>query len=661
MDEEERVLNQAKQFLSKTIKQYQDLEKSMQNKVNEINGDTKPKKNIFSKIFDAVTSPIKKNIEIIQKIISLPVIIGSTIIGNTVIKGVGDILSEEGSKVTNEPLEEKKEKNENSSIPPLSGVLSYNPNVYSEEVLMLQKRLNEIYAGVSGYKKIKEDGYFGPETLEAVNRYKEEYGLWNFGEYEGKVGETTWNHLFKNEKVPYTPPVVRSNDNITVSTYKIPISFEEAVKNEYNAKSKNPITGKDEYACVKSQDGKWVRATEAEIRYYMDPNNFVNDPVNKYQFLVLGNVGGFEITPQNREEIINRLNDLLKGRGVLDGMGEAFVKASEETGIALPYLVAHCALETGWGTSDLAKGLDKNGNYTGYYNMFGICAYDSDPVANAINKAKSENWNSVEKAIIGGAQWIKENYISNPEKNTLYKMRWQPVSPLGNQYATDIAWAINQCSTIKEVYELFPEAELIFDIPEYAFSETPKVSNNSGVSINSGNKDVDRMLSIATEQWGYREKGENLTPYGEWYGMNGQPWCVMFISWCADQAGILGTVVPKEAHAFYMKQGYIKDGRYRERESGYIPRAGDTIIFSKGVTGTDPVSRENKEYYHGAIVVGYDPETETVYTIEGNKGDEVRYCAYNLRFVEIDGYGINGGTTNGFIPENIYSYKASTY
>jgi cell wall-associated NlpC family hydrolase/uncharacterized membrane-anchored protein YhcB (DUF1043 family) len=196
LDEEERVLNQAKQFLSKTIKQYQDLEKSMQNKVNEINGDTKPKKNIFSKIFDAVTSPIKKNIEIIQKIISLPVIIGSTIIGNTVIKGVGDILSEEGSKVTNEPLEEKKEKNENSSIPPLSGVLSYNPNVYSEEVLMMQKRLNEIYAGVSGYKKIKEDGYFGPETLEAVNRYKEEYGLWNFGEYEGKVGETTWNHMF---------------------------------------------------------------------------------------------------------------------------------------------------------------------------------------------------------------------------------------------------------------------------------------------------------------------------------------------------------------------------------------------------------------------------------------------------------------------------------
>ncbi len=489
LDEEEKIIDQVRQFLSKTIKQYQDLEKSMQSKVNELNGETKIKNNIFARILDAATSSIKKNIEIILKIMSLP-IIGNPIIVNTVIKGVRDILSEKENEVANKSVEEVKEKPKNSSVPPLSGILSYNPNVYSEEVLMLQKRLNELYAGVSGYKKIKEDGYFGLETLAAVNRYKEEYGLWNFGEYEGKVGETTWNHLFKNEKVPYTAPVVRTNENITVSTYKIPISFEDAVKNEYNAKWYNREKGEDEFACVKKQGKDWVRATEAEIRYYMDPNNFVNDPVNKYQFLVLGNVGGFEITPQNREEIINRLNDLLKGRGVLDGKGEAFVKASEETGVSLPYLVAHCALETGWGTSKLANGLNKDGKYTGYYNMFGIGAYDSDPVTNGINKAKSEGWNSVEKAIIGGAHWIKENYISNPEKNTLYKMRWQPVSPLGNQYATDIAWAQKQCSTIKEVYELFPEAELIFDIPEYAFYKTEfEVVGNNGNTIGNTKKE----------------------------------------------------------------------------------------------------------------------------------------------------------------------------
>ena len=40
-------------------------------------------------------------------------------------------------------------------VPPLSGILSYNPNVYSEEVLMMQRRLNEIFDGVKGYKKNK--------------------------------------------------------------------------------------------------------------------------------------------------------------------------------------------------------------------------------------------------------------------------------------------------------------------------------------------------------------------------------------------------------------------------------------------------------------------------------------------------------------------------
>jgi peptidoglycan hydrolase-like protein with peptidoglycan-binding domain len=113
----------------------------------------------------------------------MPLIIGKSIIGNTVLKKIRDVLSKDGYKATNKPIEVEKEKPDSNLIPPLSGILSYSPNVYSEEVLMLQKRLNEIYAGVSGYEKLKEDGYFGSKTLEAVNMYKEEHGLWNFGEY----------------------------------------------------------------------------------------------------------------------------------------------------------------------------------------------------------------------------------------------------------------------------------------------------------------------------------------------------------------------------------------------------------------------------------------------------------------------------------------------
>ena len=39
------------------------------------------------------------------------------------------------------------------------------------------------------------DGYFGQKTLNAVNAYKDAKGLWNFGQYKGIVGVTTWESL----------------------------------------------------------------------------------------------------------------------------------------------------------------------------------------------------------------------------------------------------------------------------------------------------------------------------------------------------------------------------------------------------------------------------------------------------------------------------------
>ncbi len=75
-------------------------------------------------------------------------------------------------------------------IAPLKANLTMNPKVYSEEVKRLQQRLKEL-----GYD-IEVDGYFGKQTLKAVNDYKNKYGLGNTGEYEGVVGNQTWLWLF---------------------------------------------------------------------------------------------------------------------------------------------------------------------------------------------------------------------------------------------------------------------------------------------------------------------------------------------------------------------------------------------------------------------------------------------------------------------------------
>ena len=37
---------------------------------------------------------------------------------------------------------------------------------------------------------------------------------------------------------------------------------------------------------------------------------------------------------------------------------------------------------------------------------------------------------------------------------------------------------------------------------------------------------------------GYREGRGNNTPFGKWYGLNFNPWCAMFESYCATKAGL---------------------------------------------------------------------------------------------------------------------------
>jgi CHAP domain len=46
-------------------------------------------------------------------------------------------------------------------------------------------------------------------------------------------------------------------------------------------------------------------------------------------------------------------------------------------------------------------------------------------------------------------------------------------------------------------------------------------------------------LKLAKGELGYEESpaGSNHTKFGQWYGMDYQPWCAMFVTWCAVRAG----------------------------------------------------------------------------------------------------------------------------
>lgn len=51
---------------------------------------------------------------------------------------------------------------------------------------------------------------------------------------------------------------------------------------------------------------------------------------------------------------------------------------------------------------------------------------------------------------------------------------------------------------------------------------------------------LNNLLRIARQELGNTESpaGSNRTKYGKWFGLDGNPWCMMFIMWCFAQAGV---------------------------------------------------------------------------------------------------------------------------
>lgn len=113
---------------------------------------------------------------------------------------------------------------------------------------------------------------------------------------------------------------------------------------------------------------------------------------------------------------------------------------------------------------------------------------------------------------------------------------------------------------------------------------------------NTGNMRND-IIGVALTQVGYNEGSNNYTKYGVWYGQSNSPWCGMFVSWCAKEAGIPTSVLKRTGIANPKNFGLsYKDGQ------NYTPQKGD--LFFK------------KSFSHVGLV--YYTEGAYFYTIEGN-------------------------------------------
>lgn len=186
----------------------------------------------------------------------------------------------------------------------------------------------------------------------------------------------------------------------------------------------------------KSHTWGWANATRAQTSSAMNVKRIWESNTQYYQMLNLGKYQGISVSA---------LNKILKGKGTLDGQGKAFAEACKKNNINEIYLIAHAFLESGYGTSNFASG-----RY-GAYNYFGIGAYDNNPNY-AMTFAKNKGWTTPAKAIMGGASFVRKDYI-NKGQNTLYRIRWNPKNPATHQYATAIEWCQHQASTIAKLYK----------------------------------------------------------------------------------------------------------------------------------------------------------------------------------------------------------------
>jgi hypothetical protein len=121
-------------------------------------------------------------------------------------------------------------------------------------------------------------------------------------------------------------------------------------------------------------------------------------------------------------------------------------------------------------------------------------------------------------------------------------------------------------------------------------------------------KTRDAVLAIAAWQIGVMESpsGSNKVKYGQEYGLNGQPWCLMFIWWVFKEAGFS---LYKTASCTALMNQYKQNAPKQWVTSGFKP--GDIVLFD--FTG------KKAKTEHCGIVESVDADGNLV-TIEGNTG-----------------------------------------
>ena len=169
-----------------------------------------------------------------------------------------------------------------------------------------------------------------------------------------------------------------------------------------------------------------------------------------------------------------------------------------------------------------------------------------------------------------------------------------PTGPSKGQYAMDA----NSLNLISLAWEQFHGAE-----PEPEPPPRPQKTTRQ------------KALDGAIKYLGVKESppGSNKTKFGSWYGIDGQPWCAMFCTYCYEiEAGGSPSFVRGRSYAYvpYIVQD-ARNGRNGLR-SVATPVAGDLVCFDWNFDGTHD--------HVGIFETWAGGSGSTFLAIEGNTG-----------------------------------------
>lgn len=334
---------------------------------------------------------------------------------------------------------------------------------------------------------------------------------------------------FTNNYIPYLMKIKRNHPNWDFKAVNTNIDWSSFVSRQSNMNllSSSVTTYLSYYTNMIKKSGNWYYTNYGTNAYFLDPRNFLSD---RFIFM-FENLGYDEV---NHTDTL--LQTFLNGTWLnTEEIRGYFMKAARDYNVSPTHLAARVIQEGGSNPNYEPITGTYNGSMNGislygFYNFYNINApsdwvqglcyaagywYESstgicEPVS---NPKYGRPWNTIEKAILGGAQFIAEDYIMIGQ-NTLYTQKFDIVNANLHQYMENIQAPSSEAQTLFGNYKekQIENKNYTFKIPVY--KNMPEVvslpsiasSNNKLSSIKIDNHQLENFDTDVLEYVYYINK-----------------------------------------------------------------------------------------------------------------------------------------------------------